>query len=155
LPNLRKTGPAASAAFAAVLAFSIAVPAAAADAPSSLKLSGQWFRFIMPSRPAAGYFTLTNSAATPATLTGASSAACGMLMLHKSVRKNGTESMVVVPSVAVPAHGALKFAPGGYHLMCMQPAAAMRPGKTVAVTLDFGGGGSLSASFPVKNAAGK
>jgi periplasmic copper chaperone A len=77
------------------------------------------------------------------------------VMLHKTVKTNGTESMVMVPSVAVPVHGALKFAPGGYHLMCMQPAAAMRPGKTVAVTLDFAGGGSVSAAFPVRNAAGK
>jgi periplasmic copper chaperone A len=50
---------------------------------------------------------------------------------------------------------AVRFAPGGYHLMCMQPAAAMRPGKTVAVTLDFAGGETLSAPFPVRNATGK
>jgi hypothetical protein len=127
----------------------------AAEAPSGLKLSGQWFRFIMSSLPAAGYFTLSNPTASPATLTGAGSAACGGVMLHKSVRKNGSDSMVMVPSVAVPAHGSLRFAPGGYHLMCMQPAAAMRPGTTVTVTLKFAGGGNLSAPFPVRNATGK
>jgi periplasmic copper chaperone A len=153
LPNSRKVGPAVSAAaFAAMLV----LPAgASAQAPSGVKLSGQWFRFIMASLPAAGYFTLSNPTATPQRLTGASSPACGMLMLHKSVRKNGTESMVMVPSVAVPAHGSLQFAPGGYHLMCMQPAPAMRPGQAVSVTLEFAGGGSLAASFPVHNATGK
>jgi periplasmic copper chaperone A len=154
LPNLRKAGPAASTAAAAILALAAMMPGAAAQAPDGLTLSGQWFRFIMSSRPAAGYFDLSNSSATPATLTGASSSACGRLMLHKSVTKDGTESMVMVPKVAVPAHGSLKFAPGGYHLMCMQPAAAMRPGKTVPVTLEFAGGKSLEANFPVRNATG-
>jgi copper(I)-binding protein len=130
-------------------------PGAAAQAPSGLKLSGQWFRFIMASRPAAGYFTLRNASATPQHLTGAASSACGTLMLHKSIHKNGIERMVMVPSVAVPAHGKLRFAPGGYHLMCMRPAAAMRPGKTVSVTLKFAGGDSLTAPFPVRNAIGK
>jgi len=155
LPNLRNAGPAARAAFVALLVLCATAPGALAQAPGGLKLSGQWFRFIMPSRPAAGYFTLANPTATPEQLTGAGSSACGMLMLHKSVRKNGVESMVMVPSVAVPAHGKLRFAPGGYHLMCMKPAAAMRPGKTVSVTLKFAGGKSLTAPFPVRNAVGK
>jgi periplasmic copper chaperone A len=77
------------------------------------------------------------------------------LMLHKSIHKNGTERMVMVPSVVVPAHGRLRFAPGGYHLMCMHPAVAMRPGKTVQVTLKFASGKSLATSFPVRSATGK
>ena len=93
--------------------------------------------------------------ATPQALVGASSSACGSLMLHQSVTKNGVEQMIMVPKVAVPAHGTLQFAPGGYHLMCMSPAATMRPGQSVPVTLQFEGGGTLSASFPVRGATGK
>ncbi len=154
MPNLRRAGPAVSTAVAASLVLAT-ITGAAAQALDGVTLSGQWFRFIMSSRPAAGYFTLANSSATSQTLTGASSPACGMLMLHKSVRKNGTESMVMVPSVAVPAHGSVKFAPGGYHLMCMKPTAEMQHGKTVPVTLKFAGGNSLEAEFPVRNAIGK
>ena len=90
-------------------------------AASGLSLSGQWFRLIMPSLPAAGYFTLTNATAAPEKLVGAASPACGMLMLHKSVSRNGEESMIMVPAVTIPAHGRVQFAPGGYHLMCMSP----------------------------------
>ena len=78
-----------------------------------------------------------------------------MLMLHRSVDQGGQERMVEVASVPVPAHGKVSFAPGGYHLMCMSPAAAMRPGQSVPVTLRFAGGESLTASFPVRNATGK
>jgi periplasmic copper chaperone A len=143
------------AAFAAALVLLAIVPDASAQVRGGLQLKGQWFRFIMSSLPAAGYFTLQNRSPTAKRLTGASSPACGMLMLHKSVRKNGTESMVMVPSVAVPGHGSVRFAPGGYHLMCMNPATAMRPGKTVPVTLKFAGGATLTAPFPVRNATGK
>lgn len=153
MPRLRKAGPAVSAVVAAILVLAAATTGAAA--PAGLTLSGQWFRFIMASRPAAGYFTLANASATGATLTGAHSAACGTLMLHRSLRTNGVDRMVMVASVAVPAHGVVTFAPGGYHLMCLQPTAAMRHGKTVPVTLEFAGGGSLSAAFPVRNAMGR
>jgi copper(I)-binding protein len=132
-----------------------ASPAARAAAPDGVSLGEQWFRFITPTIPAAGYFTLSNSSATPQTLIGASSSACGLLMLHQSVTKNGVEQMIMVPKVPVAAHGTLQFAPGGYHLMCMSPAAAMRPGQSVPVTLQFEGGASLSANFPVRGATGK
>jgi periplasmic copper chaperone A len=120
-----------------------------------LALSDPWFRLVMPSLPAAGYFTLSNSGAAAQSLVGASSPGCGMLMLHRSINQGGQERMVMVQSVAVPAHGKVSFAPGGYHLMCMSPSAALRPGQSVPVTLRFAGGGSLTASFPVRNATGK
>jgi copper(I)-binding protein len=60
-----------------------------------------------------------------------------------------------VPSLEVPPGGAIAFAPGGYHLMCMNPTAAMKPGATVAVTFSFKGGSTLMADFAVRDAAGK
>ena len=130
-----------------------AAPAWAAGA--SLAVSGAWMRLIIPERPAAGYFTLTNNSGQARNLVGAQSPACGSLMLHRTESGGGVERMVMVPSVAVPAHGSITFAPGGYHLMCMKPAASMVHGHSVPVTLKFGDGETLSADFPVRNAAGK
>ena len=76
-------------------------------------------------------------------------------MLHRSVTQNGTARMEMVMSVVVPPHGAVTFQPGGYHLMCMSPAAAIAPGQSVPVSLHFKDGTSLSASFPVYGAKGK
>jgi len=75
-------------------------------------------------------------------------------MLHRSVDDNGQERMEMVGSVPVPAHGEVKFEPGGYHLMCMSPTAAVARGRSVPVTLRFKDGGSLVASFPVRGATG-
>ena len=75
-------------------------------------------------------------------------------MLHRSVNDNGQERMEMVDSVSVPAHGEVKFEPGGYHLMCMAPTEAAARGRSVPVTLRFKDGGSLTASFPVRGATG-
>jgi len=126
-----------------------------AAAPAGLQVSGGWFRSLPPPIPAAGYFTLHNTGDQAAVLVGADSPACGSLMLHRSIHKGGTDQMVMVEKVTVPAHGAVHFAPGGYHLMCMQPNATMKHGAMVPVTLEFSDGASLAASFAVRNARGQ
>jgi len=60
-----------------------------------------------------------------------------MLMLHRSENVGGTMRMDDVSSVEVAPGATLKFAPGGYHLMCMDPSPALKPGARVAVTLSF------------------
>ena len=139
-----------------VLALAAAASVGAAEAADAgLSVHDPWMRFIVPMRPAAGYFTLSNDTAKSVVLVGAQSPACGMLMLHRSEQKNGVDSMSMVEKVPVPAHGTVKFAPGGYHLMCTDPKAEMAPGRTVPVTLHFADGNSLTASFPVRGPGGK
>jgi copper(I)-binding protein len=128
-----------------------AAPARAAD----IAISGAWFRALPSGQPAGGYFTMHNRGAAPAELIAAASAACGMLMLHRSVNASGTSRMMDVKSVSIPVGGTVAFAPGGYHLMCMDPGAAMAPGKEVPVTLIFSDGSKVPADFVVKNVAGK
>lgn len=150
----RAAGPAASALLAAA-ALALLPPAPAMAAEPGVSLHGGWMRMLIAARPAGGYFTLDNAGAADRTLTGASSPACGSIMLHRSVHQGSQERMVKVPSVKLPAHGTLRFAPGGYHLMCMHPGAAMKPGGTVTVTLTFADGGTLAAPFAVKGAMDK
>jgi copper(I)-binding protein len=141
----------AAASVAALLASS---GSAFAAAPHAI-VTDAWMRAMPANIPAGGYFTLHNNGGTPLTLTGASSPACGMLMLHKTEDMSGMSRMEDVSAVDVPPGGEVKFAPGGYHLMCMNPAATMKPGGTVKVTLRFKGGETLESDFAVRNAAGK
>lgn len=124
-----------------------------AFAAGAVTVEQPWLRFIIKDRPAAGYVTLRNTGDTPAMLTGASSPGCGMLMLHQSKQENGVEKMLHVPSITIAAHSTFNFAPGGYHLMCMQPQ--MQVGESVPVTLTFKNGQTVTAQFPVKGAGGK
>lgn len=135
---------------AVVFAVAAAPPAAAQE--DGLTLSDAWLRVIVPSRPAAGYFTLRNEGDMSRVLTGASSPACGGIMLHQSKTSEGVESMVMVSKVTVPAHGELRFAPRGYHLMCMKPLGDLKPGDKVPFTLDFADGKSLTGPFEVRGA---
>lgn len=110
---------------------------------------------IVPDRPAAGYFTLKNDGDEARTLTGASSDACGSIMLHQSRTENGIDKMVMTKQVDVPSHGTLTFAPRGYHLMCMSPSPDLKPGGEASVTLHFSDGATVSAPFEVRGAAGR
>jgi len=78
-----------------------------------------------------------------------------MVMLHQTKSENGVDRMMMVKGVKVPAHGSLSFAPGGYHLMCMEPRNSMAIGASVPVILKFADGKTITATFPVKGPGGK
>ncbi len=133
------------------LMFAVATSAMAAG----VTVEKPWMRFIIKARPAGGFFTLHNDTAKQIELSGASSTACGMVMLHQTKNVNGIERMLAVKSIAVPPHGTLSFHPGGYHLMCMKPKDTMVVGHDVPVTLKFADGNAVTAQFPVKGPGGK
>lgn len=129
----------------------LTLTATPAFASPSITVSKPWMRYLLQSIPAAGYMTIHNNGDSPAVLTAAASPSCGMLMLHESQDKSGMSMMMDVPSVTIPAHGSVTFAPGGYHLMCMSPAA-MKPGSDVSLTLTFQGGATIPVTAPVYGA---
>jgi copper(I)-binding protein len=140
----------------AAIFFGLALLAPAlAHAAGGVSIDKPWMRFIIRATPAAGYFTLKNDSDSAVELTGASSSACGMLMLHETKQVNGVEQMLMVKRIRVPAHGTFSFERGGYHLMCMQPQSSMQVGASVPVTLKFADGKTLTAQFPVKGPGGK
>ena len=133
-----------------VLAALLAILAPAAFAASPPRATGAWFRYLLPSIPAGGYVTLTNSGPHAIVLTGVSSPACGSLMFHRTESQGGTDRMIVVPRIRIPAGGTFRFAPGGYHIMCMSPH--MHPGQTVPVTFRLANGTPLTVRFAVRGA---
>jgi copper(I)-binding protein len=122
---------------------------------SGISVSDAWFRALPAGLPAGGYFKLHNGTSKPIMLKNADSPACGMLMLHRSMHTSGMEHMMPVGDLDVPAGGTLVFAPGGYHLMCMDPAPAMKAGAIVTVTLHFADGNTVTADFAVRGASGE
>jgi len=75
-----------------------------------------------------------------------------MVMLHRSVQRDGVERMQTVTGIDVPAHGSAALEPGGYHLMLMHPLHAIAPGGKVRVRLHFADGSIINAEFPVRAA---
>jgi len=134
-----------------VLGMLLAVPAVAA--PAKITVTNAWVR-ALPGN-AAGYFTLTNNGNTTIELVGIKTDACGMAMLHRSSTGGGMASMAMVHSISLAPHDTVKFEPGGYHVMCMDPTPAVKPGKTVTMTLQFTDKTENTVTFAVKNAAGR
>jgi len=137
-----------------------AAAAAGAGTPPPMSnhvaVTNAWFRSLPANLPAGGYFDIQNTDSSRlAVLTSAASPACGMLMLHQSEEKNGMGTMKDVQSVDVPPAGTVRFAPGGYHLMCMNPTSAMKPGASVPVTFKFRDTSIKTVTFAVKNAKGE
>ena len=130
----------------------IIIPVAASAAPSGLSVSHPWFRYLLPQIPAGGFMALKNDTAQPIVLTGARSPSCGMAMLHKSVSNSGMDRMIHVKSITIPAHGTFAFAPGAYHVMCMQPK--MKVGEMVPVTLMFRKHPPMTIQFSVEGPDG-
>lgn len=137
---------------AALIAAFGAGPALAAGA---ISIRDGWIRALPSGVPSGGYFTLHNGSGKDLVLTGAASPACGMLMLHKSENMGGMSKMEDVAEVPVPQGQDVVFAPGGYHLMCMDAKPEIKPGAHVPVTLRFKDGTEVTAAFAVRNAMGK
>ncbi len=145
---------------------------ASAEPVAGLLISDPWMRVLNRGSPAAGYFTLSNGLDHSVRLLGAASPACGSLTLHQTLLRHTMSAMSAmdpgnprdggpmasmrpVPGVAVPAHGMIRFAPGGYHLMCDHPGGDVAPGRTIPVTLLLEGGGTLAADFPARGPRGE
>jgi copper(I)-binding protein len=124
-----------------------------AAGPPSIAVTEPTLRLI-PGVPAAGYFMITNNTTAPLVLSGAQSADCSAVMLHRSSTTGGMARMEDVTSVTIAPGQSLSFAPGGYHLMCMRPSARLHVGGKATITLKFGNGLSSGVDFTVVNARG-
>jgi len=131
--------------------FLVLTSVAAQAAP--VDVTDAWFRSLPGVLPAGGYFAAQNNTRRDVSITGASSDACGMLMIHQSSNKGGMTGMDMVERVKVPAGGLVKFSPGGYHLMCEHPR--MKIGAKVPVLLHLSDGSAIAVGFQVRNASGR
>ncbi|MBU6509576.1 MAG: copper chaperone PCu(A)C [Gammaproteobacteria bacterium] len=101
----------------------------------------------------AAYLTLTNHTGETLTLSNVSSTDFNSVTVHRTLQNNGMDSMVAVPHLSIPAHQSVKLAPGGYHLMLMQPIKPLYDGDLVMLTFTFSDHSSLSIMAPVRRDA--
>jgi copper(I)-binding protein len=145
----------AKAALAAMLLAALLQPNTALPAErAALSASAAWLRWLPNGLPAAGYLVIRNGGATVQRLTGASSPDYSSVMLHRSIRENGVDRMVMASGGVDIAPGeSLSLAPGGYHLMLRQPSHPIRPGDTATLHLVFASGASVDVTAKVRPAA--
>ena len=122
------------------LVFAIALLAATpAIAAAAITSQTPW------SRPAIAtgvvYLTLRNTGATPDRLVKITSPVAKTVELHESMESTmamgNVTSMRPVASIAIPAHGSARLAPGGYHAMLIGLIRPLRAGETFPIRLYF------------------
>jgi copper(I)-binding protein len=111
----------------------------ASDAGSSgpITVSGAYVAALSTDVPAGMYFTIENRGPVPDTLVAISTTVAQRSELHREVMHGSSMIMEPVAEVPVPAGGALRLAPGGYHVMLTGLHHALAPGDTVAATLEL------------------
>jgi len=123
-------------------------------AADDIAVHDAWVRAAPPGATVlAAYLIIDNHSASAQTLSGASSPQFDSVEIHRTEVKNGVASMSAQPHVAIPAHGTLKFAPNGYHLMLIGPRKALRPGDHVELSMQFDGRPAQLIHAPVRAAA--
>ena len=125
------------------------VPAASEEAGVSVR--DAWIRETPPGvHMMAGYMVLQNNTSRSQVLVAASSSGFETVMIHRTIVKDGMAGMVHLSQIELAPIANLIFAPGGYHLMLMNPKRTLRAGDPVVINLEFRGGLVLPVAFEVR-----
>jgi copper(I)-binding protein len=97
-----------------------------------------------------GYLTIHNNGAAPDTLTGGS-ADFATVEIHRMNTEGGVMKMAEITNgLDIPAHGTIRFAPGGYHVMFTHLTRPLTKGEKVQATLTFAHAGPITVDFNVE-----
>lgn len=117
----------------------------------SLAFDGAWVRALPPGMGmTAGFGTLVNSGDEPLEITAFTSPQFAEVSLHRTETVDGVSRMREVPTLRVEADASVQLAPGGYHLMLMQPTGPLATGQTVTVRMATADGGDFEFQVPVE-----
>ena len=127
---------------------------AIAQAAGRLEVTGGWIRTPPPNAMMlAAYGTLRNAGDVPLIFSGADSADFADVSLHETIEQNGIERMRALGRIVLAPGETLTLAPGGRHLMLMQPRRALHAGDAVEIRFITETSGSVVAKFVVREAA--
>ena len=88
-----------------------------------------------------------NAGTTPTEISRITSPDFGHIEMHRTVVKNGVASMVPLGTLEIAPGERITLAPGGIHLMLIDPRHPLHAGNTV--TLTFQDADGRATTFPV------
>ncbi|MDH5353312.1 MAG: copper chaperone PCu(A)C [Gammaproteobacteria bacterium] len=116
-----------------------------------LNITDAWIKNLPPVVPMrAGYMQIENSSDTPYRITGVESEVFTTIDIHESIEKNGMMSMQPISSLVIEAGTTVKLAPGGIHLMMMEPKQVLKPGDRVNISLEYDNGSTQILQMTVR-----
>ena len=104
----------------------------------SLQVTDAWIKNLPMAVPVrAGYMHISNIQNREVTIVSLQSKSFESIEIHQSLEVDGMMSMRPVDTLSIPAGASLELAPGGFHLMMMNPLDKLIPGQKVTVTLYY------------------
>lgn len=122
--------------FIKISSFVLSTVISASAMAQAVTVADPWIRATVQGQKATGAFMKITSK-EGAKLTGVSSPAAGISEIHEMKMEKDIMKMSAVPSLNVPAGGAVELKPGGYHVMLMDLKAPLADKATVPITLTF------------------
>jgi copper(I)-binding protein len=119
-------------------------------ASGAIRITGAYLPQPATADVAAAYFTITDTGDEADVLVSATATPAAQTALMRESTNDGAESMTAVTGgLPIPAHGQVTLAPGGYHLMLTNPAASLKQGDIVTLSLRFEHAGTVAIKVPV------
>lgn len=134
-----------------MLLASLGFGAAHAD---GLQVQGGWVPEAPPgARVQAAYMELVNTGAVTQVVVGADSPDFAQVEIHRTVEAGGVVRMEPQTTQPIEAGATLTLAPGGLHLMLIDPRRRLTAGDRVQIRLRLDGGVTVPATAEVRRGA--
>jgi len=101
----------------------------------------------------AGYARIDNACPAEVDIVSASSPGFADASLHETRIDHGISRMRALTVLPVSAHGFVEFAPGGLHLMLMEPTKPLKAGDYVTIDFTLSDGRRIPGRFELRAAA--
>ena len=118
---------------------------------AQLEFSDAWIKNLPPAVPVrAGYLTIHNPRSRAVSIVALRSEAFASVEIHQTRMQDGMMRMDPVPNLTIAPGETVQLAPGGLHLMLMQPAQPTRPGEIHRITIEFDDGSMQTLELTVR-----
>jgi hypothetical protein len=121
------------------------------SAVAELEIHDAWIKNLPPAVPVrAGYMTIHNAQANAVSIIAIRSDAFSSVEIHRTIAEDGMMRMEPVPTLVIEPDSSVQLAPGGLHLMMMNPTQATRPGDVLQIVIELDDGSAQSLNMTVK-----
>ena len=110
-------------------------------ASAELDVRDPWIKNLPASVPVrAGYMTIHNPQSKAVSIVSLRSDAFASVEIHQTIEQDGMMRMEQVRSLNIESNSSVQLAPGGLHLMMMNPSEPTQPGDLleIVIVLDDG-----------------
>ena len=118
---------------------------------AGLDISNAWIKNLPPTVPVrAGYMTLHNAQVDAVSIIAIRSDAFTSINIHQTIDQDGMMRMEPVPILSIESGSTVQLAPGGLHLMMMNPTKPTQPGDVLKIDIELDDGSTQHLDMIVK-----